>query len=670
MRTILVGLVLLMSIAASVGATNDLSATLQTGLFEEEANHDLPSAIKAYSAVAEQFDKDRKLAATAIFRLGECYRKQGATNDAVAQYQRVLRDFSDQSTLVTLSRQSLDSLGSPAKATPGPGGVSAAALAEQTQLLQQEISLLENKLASQQKQVETGVLSSGELVPTQRDLLELKRQLAALQAGQTAANPAESEPDEVRRIRELIANSPDLINAPDKDGFTLLQTAAAKGKLSVVSLLLQSGAAVDGLKAQDLTPLHYAAGNGHKAVVDLLLMKGARVDAQTESGVTPLHLAALKGYEVVARALLDAGAPVNAKVNKDVSRGEALLSYDFSEGQTPLHAAAKGGYAGVAKLLLAHGAEVNTEDGKGRTALSYAGMQHSLLMAQALLEQHADPNAGSRDLPLSHAAFSGDLPLLRLLLSKGADPNRMTFGNFPGFGGSYSPLYLAVGQHHADAVRELIKFKADPNGVPLNGLLFRALPDESTVGALIEGGADVNGANENGETPLHSAASWNPPIEQVVKLLLQKGANVNAQQHSGQTPLRYAVAGGKKDIVELLLAAGANPNLQDTSGNTPLHIAVAQGNEEIVKLLLASEANPNLRDSRGYTCLHLAVEYHQPAILELLLAKGGDPNARNNNDLTPLDLAKNQGQPGVPPGLAYQWGPGSPPPVPSLPVII
>lgn len=77
-------------------ATNDLSRALQKGLFEEEANHNLEAAAQAYQSVATQFDKDRKLAATAIFRLGEVYRKQGKTNEANAQYERILREFSDQ----------------------------------------------------------------------------------------------------------------------------------------------------------------------------------------------------------------------------------------------------------------------------------------------------------------------------------------------------------------------------------------------------------------------------------------------------------------------------------------------------------------------------------------------------------------------------------------------
>ena len=81
--------------------TNDLTSALQKGLFEEEANHNLEAAAQAYQAVSARFDQDRKLAATAIFRLGEGYRKQGKTNEATAQYERIVREFSDQPTLAT-----------------------------------------------------------------------------------------------------------------------------------------------------------------------------------------------------------------------------------------------------------------------------------------------------------------------------------------------------------------------------------------------------------------------------------------------------------------------------------------------------------------------------------------------------------------------------------------
>src|SRR5205807_1574585 len=76
-----------------------------------EANHNLDAAIQAYQSVVNQFDDQRKLAATAVFRLGECYRKLGKTNEAVLQFQRVGREFADQDSLVKLSAQYLSAPG-------------------------------------------------------------------------------------------------------------------------------------------------------------------------------------------------------------------------------------------------------------------------------------------------------------------------------------------------------------------------------------------------------------------------------------------------------------------------------------------------------------------------------------------------------------------------------
>src|SRR5580765_2467228 len=182
-------------------ATNELTTLLQRALFEEEANRNLGAAIQVYQSLVEQFDQDRALAATAVYRLGECYRKQGNTNAAAAQYERLIRDFSDQGPLVALSHQNLRPL--------------------------------------------TPVVQAGE--------------------GPTAVT------EEMIRIQTLIRNSPDLINAPQKDGAALLETAAGNGNVEVAKLLLANGAAVNGLAWPGLTPLHYAAANGHKAVADLLL---------------------------------------------------------------------------------------------------------------------------------------------------------------------------------------------------------------------------------------------------------------------------------------------------------------------------------------------------------------------------------------------------------------
>jgi tetratricopeptide (TPR) repeat protein len=113
-------------------ATNDLTAALQKGLFEEEANRNLDGAISNYQALATQFDQDRQIAATAIFRLGECYRKLGQTNAAVVQYERIVREFSDQKTLETLSQQNLTGLGTTPQAS-SPSAIAAESMAKMAQ---------------------------------------------------------------------------------------------------------------------------------------------------------------------------------------------------------------------------------------------------------------------------------------------------------------------------------------------------------------------------------------------------------------------------------------------------------------------------------------------------------------------------------------------------------
>ena len=80
---------------------------LENGLMAEEVNFDLDAAMRSYQAVISRFDDQRRIAATAIFRLGECYRKVGRLPEANAQYARIVREFSDQKRLKDLSEKQL-----------------------------------------------------------------------------------------------------------------------------------------------------------------------------------------------------------------------------------------------------------------------------------------------------------------------------------------------------------------------------------------------------------------------------------------------------------------------------------------------------------------------------------------------------------------------------------
>lgn len=65
------------------------------------------------------------------------------------------------------------------------------------------------------------------------------------------------------------------INSPLNGNLTPLHLAAKKGAIQLIAPLLESGADIDALDANHLTPLVHAAVSGHVAAVNTLLAKGA-----------------------------------------------------------------------------------------------------------------------------------------------------------------------------------------------------------------------------------------------------------------------------------------------------------------------------------------------------------------------------------------------------------
>jgi tetratricopeptide (TPR) repeat protein len=112
MRTVtIVALLLPLAWPGAAGAQERLADQLRKGVVQEEANGSLEKAIPIYQAIVAQFDQDRQAAATALFRLAECYRKSGKREPAVTAYQRVVREFGDQAALVESSRNQLAAFG-------------------------------------------------------------------------------------------------------------------------------------------------------------------------------------------------------------------------------------------------------------------------------------------------------------------------------------------------------------------------------------------------------------------------------------------------------------------------------------------------------------------------------------------------------------------------------
>jgi ankyrin repeat protein len=154
--------------------------------------------------------------------------------------------------------------------------------------------------------------------------------------------------------------------------------------------------------------------------------------------------------------------------------------------------------------------------------------------------------------------------------------------------------------------------------------------DKATVANLLKQKADVNGAQGDGSTALHWAASQDDL--EMAKALLAAGADVKAATRiSTVTPLFMASKNGSAPMIDALLNAGADANVVDSNGTTPLMLASASGSADAVKALLDHKAQVNVKDkAHGQTALMFAAALNRAGVIRVLMDHGADAKITTN----------------------------------------
>ena len=320
-----------------IAAEPDLRSQLRDALYAEEVERDPAKAAESYEKILADFDQQRPLAASALLRLAEVRSKQEKNDEAIALYQRLLREFPDFEAESKLAREHLAALGGeiPDADDASPENEEIARLKQlketapdiflSPETLKKAVAsgnlppirfLLENGADPNAKGILSQAASQG-FFEVSKLLFEhgcKPNKIESAESIRGALNQKNRTFLNFLLDQGLSPNDPFMIG---DDPWLPLNSTIHSGDLKTAALLIERGADVNafdrsGHNSAEGTSLHIAVVDGNLAAVRLLLDQRAKPSLPSPDGaVTPLHLAVRSAENQsleIMKLLLEKGA--------------------------------------------------------------------------------------------------------------------------------------------------------------------------------------------------------------------------------------------------------------------------------------------------------------------------------------------------------------------------
>ena len=332
----------------------------------------------------------------------------------------------------------------------------------------------------------------------------------------------------------------------------------------------------------------------------------------TRSGPTLLMIACMSGFIDCVKILLDHNADINSTNNYSNILSCACFSGD----------------AEMVRFIIASGLEIND-----RAIMNVFKSEKLLNNTEniSILIDYMDSKGISYHGTLVYwASRAGNKTIVRLLLERGADPNKI-------YGGCGDPLVEATRKGHIEVVKLLLAWDAIDKPISqarlVNALKQAASKSRLDIfSCLFEYG--INAANT---VSVLTSAIKNDQLE-VVKYLIDNGVDVHIADIDYYTPLTHACRCHFVEMVRLLVAHGIDPNASDSLRVLPLQASLLY--LDVPSVLLEAGADPNIHFADGSTALLDVIKSrrgHPFELTLLLLQHGADPNlAHAETGFTPL----------------------------------